>query len=291
MDDFQVNKKYSLIDKSFQPGGEERNFASIEISLGGLTYCILDSKHFNYRAIESYNFEGEANWENFLYKIERLIQDNDYLKSEFRRVTLLYVSPQIIFIPPALYKESDKTKYLNFNHLLTNEYITCSDKLYNLDAYSVYPLPIELKNTFNKLFPEFRLRHFSTSLIESILYDIRYEGFKADIVLHIQKNHFEVLVFNKDSELVFFNSFIYQTWDDLLYYLFYVMEKIGLSAENINLLMIGEASMDSEIYKNLKLYFRNVNFGSRSDMYKYDNVFDQIPHHYFYNLLNSHACG
>ncbi len=290
MHDIHVNKKYSLRDESFQPGFRDKHFLSIEISFDTFSYCILDNDRFKYRLAESFECSERLEADDYMRSIESIVRDNPYLTSGFERVTLIYVSPQSVFIPSELYKEEEKASYLSFNHIIKNGYKPCSEKLYNLDAYVVYPLPDFIKHTFDKLFPDYRLRHFSTALIESVLYDVRYAGYKADMVIHVQKNHFEILLLD-GTNLLFFNSFNYKTWDDILYYLFFVMEQAEISAENIDLLMVGRTSMDTDLYKNLKPYFRSVDFGKRSDLFKYDDTFDEIPHHYFYNLLNVNACG
>ncbi len=290
MYDYHVNKKYSLIDESFQPGFNGKHFLSIELSPGSFSYCILDNDRFQYRVLESYEFDDSMGLEPQLNSIEGVVRNNDFLISGFERITLVYVSKHSVFIPSTLFDEQEKDTYLRFNHIVQDDDIICSEKLYNLDAYVIYPLPDILKQTFDNLFSEYRLRHFSTALIESVLYDVRYGGYQADIVLHIQNGHFEIVILNSGN-LVFFNSFNYQSWDDLLYYLFYVMEQSGLAAESLNIMIVGKASLEADIYKNLKLYFQNIDLGSRSDLFKYHEVFDQIPHNYFYNLLNVNACG
>ncbi len=290
MHDIHVKKAYSLKDGSFQSGFRNKHFLSLEISSKTFSYCILDIDRYQYRLMESYEFHSPVGMDAFLHIIEEIVSGNEFLVSDFERVTAMYVSPQSVFIPSDFYQEKEKDNYLGFNHLVENGSITCSDKLHILDAYAVYPLPASLKHTLDNLFEKYRLRHFSSALIESVLYDIRYGGCEADMFIHVQNQYFEILIL-KEGNLVYFNSFEYQTWDDILYYLFYVIEQCNETAENINLLMIGQASMDSSLYKNLKPYFKSVDFGRRSDLFKYDDVFDEIPHHYFYNLLNVNACG
>ncbi len=290
MHDSRVKKAFSLKDESFKPGFRNKHFLSLEISSATFSFCILDNERFQYRLMESFVCSGPAHPDAFLNSMKQIIKDNEYLVSDFERVTALYVSPQSVFIPSAYYMEEEKRNYFDFNCIIDNDHIICSEKLYNLDAYAIYPLPASIKYTLDDLFNDYRMRHFSTALIESVLYDIRHGGYHADMFLHIQKQHFEILIL-EEGNLVFFNSFEYQTWDDILYYLFYVIEQTDKAAENIDLLMVGQASMDSALYNNLKPYFRSVDFGKRSDLFKYCDVFDEIPHHYFYNLLNVNACG
>ncbi|MFW6351160.1 MAG: DUF3822 family protein, partial [Bacteroidota bacterium] len=125
---------------------------------------------------------------------------------------------------------------------------------------------------------------------ENILYMNRYQEIDIQLALHIQNDHFEILIF-KEKNLVFYNSFRYQTWDDLFYYLFFVLEQMRLEAEDLHTLILGEVSINSTFYKQARLYFKSLHLASRTDLYKYALEFDSIPHHYYFNLLNLNACG
>jgi hypothetical protein len=202
-----------------------------------------------------------------------------------------FVSPKAVFVPNELYFHTWKKNNLlilisilmkNMSLRLINS-TTC-----RLIMYIRFPRYCLRKINF--LFPGNRIRHHSSCLIENVVYQIRYGRANVQLVLHIQKDHFEILYFEGES-LSFYNSFVYQTWDDLFYYLFFVLEQLGLDAEKLHTMILGEVSIKSEFYKKLRLYVKSLSFGPRSELYKYSDGFDEIPHHYYFNLLNLNSCG
>lgn len=267
-----------------------KKFLSIELSPDGFSYCVLDTDKFRYTALESYALNAVKDPLVLNQLLEDVVKSKKILTGAYQRISLAYYSQKMTLVPGELFSYSQKNSYIDFNTYPLHDFEIRVDKLNNLSAYAVYPFPRALAHKVNFLFPGCRLRHISTCLIENILYMVRYGRVNSQLVLHIQRGHFEILVFDGEN-LSFYNSFVYQNWDDLFYYLFFVLEQLGLQAENLDLMLYGEVGVDSEFYKKVRLYFRTFNFGPRNELYRYSESFDDIPHHYYYNLLNLNACG
>ncbi len=286
-----MEKIISIIDKSFKTGSEKKNFLSIELSPGGFSYCILDTDRFEYRVLESVAFGYPLDEENICNASEYLIKANPILQNDFERISISYVSPQFVFIPDDIFVDSDKKSYINFNINFDEEnFYVNSEKLNNLNAHSIYPVAKVIVNMLKKYYPEIRIRHYTSPLIESIMYNIAVNNNNADIILHLNNGFFEIVLI-ENGIIKIIKTFNFVTYDDLMYYLFFTLENMGMNAEDLNLSVIGNVSIESELYKNVRLYFKSVNFGGRNDLYRYADVFDDIPHSYFYGLLNLNACG
>ncbi len=267
-----------------------KNFLSMELLPGGFSYSVLDTDKFRYTYLESVEFEQPRDHEHYAQLLDLFTRSKKLLTSSYQRISLAFSSPKVTFVPADLFSYMDKNKFVDFNIYPEDDFEIKTDKLNNLSAYALYPFPRVLLQKINYLFPGCRLRHISTSLIENILYMVRYGRLNPDLVIHVQKDHFEVLVF-ENEELSFYNSFNYHTWDDLFYYLFFVLEQLGLQAEDLNTMVYGEVSIQGDFYKKLRLYVKSLSFGPRSDLYRYSEAFDEVPHHFYFNLLNLNACG
>ncbi len=286
-----MEKVVSIFDKSFLHGSGSNNFLSIELSPGGFSYCILDAERFEYKVLESFSYGYKLDSENSLNAAEYLVQSNAILNSNFDKVRISYTTPDFVLIPEELYLEQNKEKYLEFNAKFdTNSDFVNVDKLNNLKAYSVYSAPVLLNEIATKYFPGSVIKHYATPLIESIMYNVATNNNKADLVLNLNNEFFEILIIeNKKLKIV--KAFNFVTIDDLMYYIFFTLENLGLSAENMNLIITGNVSMESDLYRNIKLYFKSVDFSPRNDLFKYSEKFENIPHHYFYTLINLNLCG
>ncbi len=267
-----------------------KNFLSIELSPGGFSYCVLDTERFRYTLLESFRLEHTGSYDVAADFLEYIAKEKKFLTAYYQRISFSLVSQKVTFVPAELFSYLEKNSFSNFNLYPDKDFKIKIDKLNNLSAYALYPFPKVLLQKINYLFPGCRIRHNSTSLIENILYMVRYGRFSPELVLNVQKDHFEILIFD-NSNLIFYNSFSYQSWEDLFYYLFFALEQLDLQAEKLDAMLYGEVSIESELYKKIRLYVKSVSFGPRSELFKYSDCFDDIPHHYYFSLLNLNSCG
>lgn len=271
--------------------GSARNYLSIEVSHSAIAFCVLDTEKFRYTVLESFKLHEEIKDPLQLANmLEFFVKDKKILTGFYQRISFSYISRAVTFVPAQVFSYLQKRLFIDFNVYPDDTYEIKVDKLNNLGAYSVYPVSKPLLSKINFLFPGCRIRHHSGCLIENILYLSRYSNQHFRLVLHVQHDHFEILLIENDT-LQFYNSFSYQTYDDLFYYLFFVLEQLGLQAEDLDALLFGEVSIDSMFYKNLRLYVKSLRLGPRSDLFKYCDQMDDIPHHYYFNLLNLNSCG
>lgn len=267
-----------------------KNFLSIELSPGGFSYCILDAEKFSYTVLEAFTFEPIQDFDALATVVEQLSQEKKITGSLFQRISISVTQSKATLVPFELFSYTEKNQYIDFNLYPDHDYELKIDKLNNLSAYAVYPVARTLLKKINYLFPGNRIRNSASCMIENVLYLIRYGKVDVQLVLHIRKDHFDILFF-ENANLHFYNTFNYQTWDDLFYYLFFVLEQLGLDAEKLHTMVLGEVSIKSEFYKKIRLYVKSLLLGPRSDFYKYSRNFDEIPHHYYFNLLNLNSCG
>ncbi|MBW6497480.1 MAG: DUF3822 family protein [Bacteroidales bacterium] len=280
----------SIVDSTFSPGSERNVILSIELSLDGFSFAILDPRHFRYQMLESFHSAKPGQADRLADELEIFIKEHPLLLGSFERVNIAWYQPQYTLVPADLFLHAGKDAYQQFCGPTPDNHDLKADKLNNLEAFGIYPFPEVLRKKLDYLYPSYRLRHTGTVLIESTLAAFRLDELKADLLLHIKPGHFELLLL-EGARLVFYNSFAYQTFDDLMYFLFYAMEQFGLDASQTEAMLAGEISLDSRNYEMLSQYFKKVHFVGRSDVYKYGPEFDEVPHHYFFNLLNLNTCG
>ena len=287
---YPIKELFSIYNAEKELTNSGKNFLSIELSLDGFSYCILDTDSFRFELLEAYALRDVNDYHKLIIILEDFVSNKKILTQNYQRVSISFIHPSVTFVPSELFVYSEKNEYLKFNLDSDHNYEIRVDKLHNLSGYTIYPLPKILIQKIDYLFPSARIRHMSTPLIENVVYMVRYGRMSPQLVLHVQSSHFEILIFNNEH-LRFFNSFRYQTCEDLFYYLFYVLEQLNLQVEELDTMIFGEVGIESEFYRKIKRYVKSLSFGPRSDLYKYCEAFDEIPHHYYYNLLNLNACG
>ena len=77
--------------------------------------------------------------------------------------------------------------------------------------------------------------------------------------MNISQSLFDIVVL-KDSKILFYNNFEYQTKEDFIYYILFTLEQLELSTDKTKVSLLGDINKQSELYKILYTYVRNISF-------------------------------
>ena len=98
------------------------------------------------------------------------------------------------------------------------------------------------------------------------------------------------IVIIEGNQLLFYNAFPYHSKQDFIYFIIFVIEQLNLNPEDIELKFSGKIDKKSTLYDIAWKYIRNIGFQELPASYRYSYVFNDIPAHYYFVLLNSGIC-
>lgn len=278
----------SYTDPYYQTSNVKSNLLSVQIGQDGLSLAVLDNKSNTYLLLKEYIFENIHSDVQVLEEFKRIVEIEEAFKEGYQKTVIGFIGGLSVLIPEALFNQDKAKTYLDFSHDIKNEYFVGNDALINVRARNVYGIHRALYESIKSAFPTATMMHASSSLIESLSLHFKHDQGNK-IVLHLQYSHFEVVYF-KDGNLQFYNSFNYTTGEDLIYYVLFVFEQLGLNQDQESLLVFGEMEEHSHTHELLHQYVRNVAFGDRGVMMKYSQALDIIPRHFYYNLFHQFLC-
>lgn len=229
---------------------------SIQISLNGLSFCVLDAVENTIITQERISFGEELNPFQVLKHLKELVEKYEIHKMNFSNVTVIHRNTLFSIVPKALFNEKELANYLKFNtKILANDHIAY-DEISNHDMVNVYVPFVNINNYIYELFGEFEYKHNGTVLIESLLSN--YNAGKEPICyVHVLENQMDVtIVANK--KLLLYNSFNYQTKEDFIYYVLFSLEQLKLDTESLQLRLFGSIEEDDDLYTVSYKYIRNV---------------------------------
>lgn len=263
---------------------------SIGITPGGFLFAVMDSNSSRYITLEEHHFTNDDAKGEILESLDIFISSNPILSQTFQKVHLSHFSPHYVIIPAAVYDPNSMESYFAFCAEVPVNHQVVADQLGAIDAVGIYAVPNDLTGIAEERFKDFRIRHQASVLIESFFANQREDGIKADVVLHLKPRHFEVLLIHQ-QKLLCYKSYFYEAFDDVLYYLFYLLELYGMEANKKNLMLIGELRSGSNEVAILENFFPRVIFPGRNEKVQFSEVFSELPAHYYYNLFNLVKCG
>ncbi|MFH4969128.1 DUF3822 family protein [Gaetbulibacter sp. M240] len=253
---------------------------SIQLSLNGLSFCVLNRKDQTIIALEEIPFEKKLNPLELLEKLKHIVNTNEVLQDTFDKVLVIHDNELASLVPKALFKEEFKADYLKFNTKILKSDFIAHDSIKMNDSVCVYVPYVNINNYLYDLFGAFTYKHVSTVLIESIL-KLEKNQDKLNFYVHVHPAHFEIVVVDK-AKLVLYNRFDYKTKEDFVYYILFTAEQLALNPETLNLILLGRIEKDDPLFNIIFKYVRFVFFGRREDQFKYS--LDAQPENYHTNF-------
>lgn len=275
-----------LLDQSFSLRLEQLKL-NLQLSKNYLFASYFDQTVKQYVSLEEYYLGSHESW--FMMQecaatiLKKLAHSNGNQTASVNLIDNSYA-----LVPLALFDERQLPTYLNFNtqSQQDEQLIYRFDVLESQQAAIVYTVPASLNRMIEVHLSNFNWSHFAFPLLESIFLSAKQEN---ELYLHIQYNRFDV-IYLESKQLKFFNSFNYQTVEDLIYFLLYVMEQLNLDRERIPVQLIGEFDESSAVYEILFKYIRNVKVGERPKAVNYSQVISSLPKQQYYTLFNQYLC-
>ena len=235
----------------------ENNSLSIQFSLDGFSFCINDNETNKTKYFFNHTFEETLKSpEKLLEKIQVIFEEDRLLQKDFKSIQVIHQNYLSSLVPNAYFDASLLRNYLDVTvKTLKNDFIAFDD-LEKIAAKNVYIPYININNYLFQSFGEFEYKHHQTVLIEKI---IQKKDMNKVMYVNVAKNNFDIIV-TENQELLFVNSFSFNTKEDFMYYVLFTAEQLELDTEQFLLTFSGLISEADEIYKITYKYIRNIGF-------------------------------
>jgi len=257
---------------------------SIEIGFNNCTFCILDTKSLNYTYFETHDFTANS-VEQSADKLRSIISKSDVLKANFSSLSLAYNGFPNTLVPLSVYNKNHEKDNLAFNTTLYENIFR--DDIKSQEAKLIYSVPEGINSIIDSFFPAANCHAQETNLINQYS---QLQNSETKAYINISTSNMLITLF-KNGKLLFNNSFVFSTKEDLLYYTLFSFEQLKLSADNIEVELFGTISKDDENYKLLYDYIRNITFGESPRGVIFPNEFKNLAKHQYYGLFSQVLCA
>lgn len=257
---------------------------SIQVSLTGLSFCCFDTLNNTVISFKEVHFDTIDKAE----KIEDLLADafNNHpeLKDSYDEILVIHSNNLSTFVPEALFDENFLGSYLQYNIKVFETDFFAFDEIPNYQMNLVYIPYVNINNFLIDQFGSFDYKHANSILVSKLLIASKNKDEKK-IFVHLNSNHFEIVV-TQNQKLLLFNSFDYSTPEDFIYYILFTAEQLNLNPENVPLELIGNIDTESEFFKIAYKYIRNVSLIDVDDL-RWNNYFSEAENRNHFILFNS----
>ena len=276
---------------------ETRNFGlSLQFNEFHIAYCVLDYRLNKYILLQDYrrnDFIPKAkpgfklSFEDFLRSV---LTANPWLKNPFKTVRIAFEGKKGTLIPGPLFDSQESENFLRLNFQIGPDELTLADHIQQFDNYHVFAIPKNLEESAKRLFPSARIASLSSVLIQTIWLNFRTRIGANRIFLHMKEKNFDILIYD-GKQIRYFNSFTWMVAEDVVYFLIFVLEQLGMNPEQASVVLLGNIDRGSNLFELIYRYVKNMEFGKRNESFKYSPVFDAVAPQSYYPLLSFNGCG
>lgn len=229
---------------------------SIQFSLDGFSFCTTNT-HNEVLEFSSYTFSKTKNSpELVLEKLQDIFKKEKSLQYDFETVTVIHQNNLNTLVPNEYFKEDALKSYLKYSIKTIATDLITFDELDFMNSKNVYIPYVNINNFLFQNFGEFEYKHYSSVLLEK-LFSIASNDICCYI--HVSKSTFDIVII-KNSNLQFFNIFEYRTKEDFMYYVLFTLEQLELSTEETLVSVLGDIEEDSDLFRLMYTYIRNIDF-------------------------------
>ena len=245
----EINKDLSATENSYHK-------LSIQVSLNGLSFCILDTIANELTLSYSLPFKRAVSPFDLHREIRQSFRDEGVLDYSFSEVIAIHRNALFSLVPQPLFSEEELANYLKYNaKILATDHLDY-DVIGGLETVNVYVPFAGVNNFLFELFGEFEFKHSGTVLLETL---VKLPSSRQGSIcyLHLAESQMDLAVFSS-RKLAFYNSFAISSPEDALYFLLFSLEQLNLDPESLKLRLLGEVAQDDRLYEFCTEYFENV---------------------------------
>jgi hypothetical protein len=168
---------------------------------------------------------------DFGYKdqLDVFLSKTDFRALDWDEYSLSWFSHKTTLLPNAVFSEIEPQKVFELAFgKETPENDIDFNRIPEFSGVNIFEMPVWVKSFFVTRFPRMLLQNEGTHIIRGLLEGPSY---RLKMVLSLQENHF-ILAAVKDTELKYYNTFDYQTVEDIIYHVAHLLQQNNWTEDN-----------------------------------------------------------
>lgn len=270
-----------ITDRRFEAARAASYELALLVGTDGLSFSIADGAG-EVLALKSWFFPNPTGaFKQVEPAVRRILAGDEKLRLPFGRVRCAVFNHAATLVPNRLFNPAELPAYFN---LLLRAAIPLNyhfDELPDLDSKLVFAIESSTAKVCEQYFPKEKPTHASAALLRAWQRLARRNDY--DVFLNLRNQVAQIAVFDR-RHLLFFNTFSFQKASDCLYFTLLPFEQLRLNPLETPLTLSGELMPDSEIYRLLYRYIRDLRFAQLPDFYQFPGAIQALPAHLNFDL-------
>lgn len=270
---------FDITEYNFSRKDTDQYQLSILYGVDSFAYIIQDAKD-TVVALKEYVWEDGKPQNSFL-------EEDDKLKLNYRKVKVAFSKGLFCMVPQRLFQEEEKATYLGHLSRIKRSGNILSDNISQHQAELVYEVDEAVLQEMDRYFNRAPKKNLHTVLLEAMRSHAATQS-SYHVAVHVYQKQLLIYAFDR-TNLMLLNTYRYNSAQDFLYYVLLVYEQMGFKTGEVPLFIAGRILEDSDIYRLLIRYIRNLAFLAPGRIKRGPQLDRQPPYFFFdlYALANS----
>lgn len=265
---------------------------SILVGKHDFQFCVFDKRDSRCLLLEDYIFNDPLAGTRLGDSLYKLFESHELLMAGYwKSIKLIIKNQKFTLVPVPLFSAENLPSYLHTSAEIDVSYDNFHYYRHvQSDAILVFAAEKNFTERVKSFYPtkSLQILHQGSCLIEGIQSHKDFTKNK-DMYLHIGRSYMSVIV-TENNKLLYFNRFSYKNPQDTVKYTMMVMQEMGLDQNNTKVLVWGNIRMNSEHFKELYRYIRNISYGGKPSYLQFSYMFDELADHQYFDLYSTYVC-
>jgi hypothetical protein len=281
-----LNPYISAFDEGFDVEKSSQYRMTIQFSLGGFSYALLDATKRTLIGLECYQSDQLTETEEMFRALEKALDSKGLTNKPLLSVTCLIDDRINTFVPMDLFDESKKNDYLEFLFQTSSGQVILNETLEREKCVNVYALPKSLHTRIISKWDKAKITHSSTIFIDNA---IRYAPEGKVAFVNVKSRSFDLAIID-EGRMVFFNNFRFNSKDDFAYFLIFALEQNHLSTLKHPVCFSGFILPLSEIVELCSRYIKYLIFIEDRKELQVSEALSEVPFQYYHLHYQTLRC-
>jgi len=238
------------------PGLDKIHKLSIQVSLNGLSFCILDTISNSIVLSKQVEFKKDLSPYEIQRELKELLREYRVEDYGYSDVVVIHRNTLFSLVPKSLFDEKELANYMKFNVKILANDMMAYDEIDQPELVNVYVPFMNINNYVYELFGEFDFLHNGTVLIQALLQS-QSDTKNPVCYVHVAEDQMDITVL-EHKKLKFYNSFYFDTKEDFIYYLLFTLEQLELDPAQVGVRLFGSVKEGDELYEICYEYIGNT---------------------------------
>lgn len=249
-----MNYTLNLIDPQYGQSQFGKNILSILGNRDGYSFSVADTAAKSILRLTEITISDQNNFsqDSSAYEFFDLLNEN------FEKKFIIYYPQAFTLVPEAYYNDKKAEDWLGFNCIIPSDHKVIVNELPGIGARIITSISDTDYNKLDSLIPGAEFVPVISILINCFKQYVQNK--ESDSIMIYTADSKAVIVVFRGKELLLVNTFETADSDDLLYFIIYIIEQLGLIPQPDFLYLSGDIVLNDFKVNKLKNFFSNDQF-------------------------------